>query len=233
MILGLRIGTILLGILGSGAPAIAGNISREPVDRLWEEHMLAGTSADYIAMRPARRLRYIPQLERSKGTVELAAHKPHGIRISDYSGTRLFGLLRGGGWSLQGGLLDWAPSDGGAAELYVKQVSPMYPGLIDNSAPIKEQSYEFFLLYRPSEGAQARILRKWLINPEEVHWYVPDYLLTGPLRVDDETVLRGSEMSDVRGFLAYDPSARIATITITGLKHPFEERVELSSDADN
>ena len=97
----------------------------------------------------------------------------------------------------------------------------------------KEQSYEFFLLYRPNDAPLARILWKWVIRPEEVHWYVPDYLLKGPLRVDDEAILRGNEVSDVRGFLAYDPATKIATVTITGLTRPFEERVDLSAARDN
>ena len=224
----------LIAILGSAALAMASEIQREPLDRLWEEHMLAGTSANYRNGRAQEgRVQYIPRLEQAKGSWVVATQKPQAVRVSDSRGTGLFGLLRGGGWALDGGLLDQTEEHGGAVELYIKKVAPVYPGLLDHSAPRKEQSYEFFLLYRPNDAPQARILNKWVINPEQVHWYVRDYLLQGPLRVDDKAILRANETSDVRGFLAYDPTTKIATITITGLKQPFEDRVDLSAALAN
>jgi len=230
----LFIGGTLIVILGSTALAMAGDIPREPLDRLWEEHMLAGTSANYMDGRAREgRLQHIPRLEQAKGSWVLATHNPRAIRLSDFRGTRLFGLLRGGGWALDGGLLDRAPDAGGIVELYVKRVAPVYPGLLDHSSPRKEEFYEFFLLYRPNDAAHARILNKWVINPEQVHWYVPDSLLQGPLRVDDKAILRASKTSDVRGLLDYDPATKIATITITGLKQPFEDRVDLSAALTN
>jgi hypothetical protein len=230
MKVGFVIATVLITFLRGGQPATAGDIPRAPLDRIWEEHMLAGTPVHYSSGRLFQWQPWYTRFpERSRGSWVLALATPRGMIVSDYRGTRLLGVLRGGGWSLHGGLLDRFDRDGKALELYVKVVSRVHPGLFDNSAPPKEQSYEFFLLCRPQKDAQAVVVRSWTIRPDEVHWYVPEYLLQGPLRIDDKALLSASETSDVRGFLTYESESNVALVTVTGLTHPFEERVDLSS----
>ena len=55
-------------------------------------------------------------------------------------------------------------------------------------------SYEFFLLYRPTVGAAAKILTQWTVPSEEVPY---DHYLSGHLN--------------------YDPEADVATVTVTGI----------------
>lgn len=227
---GLLIGTTMMTLVANCVLAVAGEVAREPLDRLWEKHMLNGTSASYRNGQPNEGPpQFIQPLQAVHGDWVWAMRTARGIKVSDSRGTRLLGLLRGGGWVLAGGLLDRASNDRGAVELYVKHVAPVHPGLLDHHAPMKQEAYEFFLLDRPHDAPQATIIKKWVISPEEVRWYVPDHFLQGPLRIDDKAILHASETSDVRGFLAYDPATKIATVTIMGLNHPLEERVDLSA----
>ena len=55
-------------------------------------------------------------------------------------------------------------------------------------------SYEFFLLYRTTVGAAAKILTRWTVPPEDIPY---DHYL--------------------RGHLNYDPETDVATVTVTGI----------------
>jgi hypothetical protein len=101
-------------------------------------------------------------------------------------------------------------------EVYGKAVIrqfPYFPFPFHREIP-HETGYEFFLLHRPRGAARATIVRKWVFQPDEVV-------------VKREST--GGTYEDVRGTLRYDASTRAATVIITGLKQPFEERVDVSS----
>jgi len=127
-----------------------------------------------------------------------------GIRLEDLRETSFAGLLTKGGWRLEGGLLYAATlKSGGIVELYGKsrwRVEPLFHIVIpfySNLSPPRSarHSYEFFLLYRPTEGAAAKILTQWTIPPEDIPY---------------EHYLRGQ--------LNYDPETDIATVTVTDME---------------
>lgn len=209
----------------------AWEIRREPLDQLWEKHMLAGTAGQYIDGKPER-TDYIPNpfpaksFEEAKGSPGSAWLSTRGIGVLDFHGWELLGLLRGGGWELTGGLLGKIELSTSILELYGKRVWQFYPGLVDNYFKKRETTYEFFLLKREQGGARAVVLKKWIIQPEDVKWFVPESVLKDPLG-HDEQYRRQNETEDVRGFFRYYPDGQVAEVTIAGLTRPFVERIKV------
>jgi hypothetical protein len=214
----MRIPNILLGtglmVLLLAEAGMAGGIRREPLDQLWEDHMLAGTSAIYS---DGKRVTYAPDrsYETAGGNPSDAAFTKQGIAIGDFRESRLL-LWVGGGWALDGGLLAKAEDQKSAVELYGKQVTRREPSFILNPkaihVPTETYSYEFSLLLRRDGAPRARILRKWVFPPEDV-----------PLDEEDR-LPKGL----VTGHLRYDGATKTATVTVKGLKRPIEERVDLT-----
>ena len=102
-------------------------------------------------------------------------------------------------------------------ELYGKAVvhrHPYFPFPLYREIP-HDTGYEFFLLHRKAGVLRATIIRKWTMPSDDV--------------VSTRTTHGGIE-EDVRGVLQYDATSQSATVTITGLKHRFEERVDLSTE---
>jgi hypothetical protein len=220
--------TILLLL---AADVRAGEVPREPLDRLWEEHMLQGTSAGY---QDGKRATFVPHEtpEMAKGSPDAARLTTRGISVQDSQGTELLGLRRGGGWSLQGGLIATAQAPDGLLELYGKRVWRIYPSFLGISPymkPKEDETYEFFLLLRKAEAQRATLVKKWVVAPNEIKWFVYPNVreaVTKAFPGDDE-FLRQQETIDVRGFLKYDSETHEAEVTITGLIHPWVERVKL------
>lgn len=216
---------LLLCALAIGVPALfltcgssqAGDDSQESVDRLWEEQMLAGKSAFFSDGQ--RQDRYIQDsFETAKGSPVGASLTKQGIRVSDLRETQGFGLYRGGGWILRGGLLARISDGSSAVELYGKNIVHVEPAsFLSNlgpgrgSAVEKEAGYEFYLLRRDGGKSKATIIKKWSIGPDAVKPMGRDLI------------------ADARGFLEYNPETRTVKVTITGLKQPVEERIDLSS----
>jgi hypothetical protein len=122
---------------------------------------------------------------------------------------------KNGGWELVGGLLGRATADSSTVELYGKaavRVFRHFPFPFHRDIP-HETGYEFFLLLREPGVPLATIVRRWAFEPNEVV-------------VNPEST--GGTSENVRAMLLYDESARTATVTITGLKRPFADRVDLS-----
>ena len=206
--------TIVFLVMQVGA---AEEISREPLDQLWEEHMLTGTPAFYFDGK--RRSSDIEPIQTEKGRGHPSSGERH-IAVQDFRGTGFFGLLRGGGWSITGGLLGKVEGKSSTLELWVKDVQRSHPGLFDNYYRWKEEeTYEFFLLERRAGATRATILKKWIIEPSDVQWFIPKR---------PEYVKKEHEISDVRGFLKYLPDTQEAEVTITGLTHPFVEHLKLA-----
>jgi hypothetical protein len=128
-----------------------------------------------------------------------------GIRLEDLRETSFGGLLTKGGWRLEGGLLYAATRKGGGViELYGKSRWRVEPLLFHFSLTFHSgmspprsarHSYEFFLLYRPTVGAAAKILTQWTVPPEDIPY---DHYL--------------------RGHLSYDPETDVTTVTITDIE---------------
>lgn len=191
---------------------LSGEMPREPLDRLWEEHMLAGTSGIYA---DGKRTSYAAKrsFESAKGRPSDAWLTKEGIAVSDHRETSFFGLLRRGGWSLDEGLLAKAEARDSTIELYGKEAVREKPKpffFIHWGIP-GGYGYEFFLLHRKKGVEKAMIIKKWSFD-----------------RYGIARMLLMDWISDVRGFLRYDGEANNAIVTFTGVKRPFEERVDLS-----
>jgi hypothetical protein len=215
MTVGRLVGLVnVVGALLVVAHATAGEIAdRNTVDRQWNEHMLAGTST-HGAYGLSRSIRIVP------GSVFSARFAERGIYVSDLSGTRVLGLVRGVGWAMAGGLLGRVDTAEGPLELYGKTITRWRGGFLglDTYHRPQDVSFEFFLLRRPIGAAPAVVARTWTVPPDAVEWTYP---------IDADPVPGVTNTPRVRGFVAYDAASNVATVTVTGLAIPFVERVPL------
>lgn len=192
---------------------------RTPLDRSWEEHMLDGR-AGIIAIEGSQTRRSdnpsIESFERARGQPEEAVWTNRGISVARFGE----GFWGNGGWRLEGGLLARAVDGPSSFELYGKAVVRQFsyfPFPFHREIP-HETGYEFFLVHRLSSAPQATIVRKWVFPPNEVVV---------------KSVSHGGTREDVQAVLQYDAGTRTATVRITGLRRPYEERVDLSSVRDS
>ncbi len=180
-------------------PIWATEIQRNPLDEIWEKHMTEGTAASYydgVKFEPTAPPRH-GSFESAKGSPGSVWPTTKGIRIDDLRATRFWGLLRKGGWRMEGGLLARAAEGPATIELYGKSVWKVPPVLFDfgKSPPwFAEHSYEFFLLHRPREGEKAALLKKWVIPPDQIPYR---YYLRGTLRYNDASKVATVKITDV------------------------------------
>ena len=211
---------LLLSQLLLGASILeAGELPKlEPLDVLWEQHMLEGELNTTIAIQiedgqirkselPVKKV----DLEYGRGAPESAGFMSPGITVVQYGE----GFWENGGWELVGGLLGRARKGASTIELHGKAIVhrfPYFPFPFHRTKP-HETGYEFFLLQREAGSPKASIVRKWMFPPQEV--------VLKPKSV-------GPPEEDVRATLEYDDTAHRATVTITGLTRPFKESVAIS-----
>ena len=123
------------------------------------------------------------------------------------------GYWRNGGWTLTGGPLGVAANAESTIELFGKAIirTPVHiPAGILHLDPPTETGYEFFLLRRPQASGVAVIIRRWVVQPVDV--------------VSDQHGYPRAE-----AMLRYDASRQVAAVSITGLKQPVTERVDVSA----
>ena len=118
----------------------------------------------------------------------------------------------------------------GSIELFGKGISRVH-GLKRTVYP-QDHSFEFCLVVRPTGAAQGAIVKHWSFPYEELGRTVPPALERN-LRaryagVELENELARSKGIYVDGYLSFDEQSKTATVTITGLRQPFKERVDLS-----
>jgi hypothetical protein len=133
--------------------------------------------------------------------------EPYGINVQK----RGEGFWGNGGWSLLGGLLDEVSVGPSRIQLYAKIVEHHH-----RDHPI-DTGYEFFLLHRKPGIPGAKIIRTWVVPPDEV------------VLID---VGHGGAYPDARAGFHYDSASRMATVRFRGLKNPIEERVDLTSELE-
>jgi hypothetical protein len=183
---------------------------RVHLDALWEKHMLAGT---FVVMNIYGSItegseKHPPLLVDPKREEPIyPSGMSHPISILSVGE----GLFRRGGWYLGGGLLRRISDGPVTIEIYGKRVVRRFPYIPfpPHSGGPEETSSEFFLLYR-KPGSPGTIIRKWIFLPEEI-------------------VIDRDDQSEVRCVFQYDRASKTATVTIHGLKRPFEDRVDLSA----
>lgn len=192
-------------------------IPPDPLDKLWEQHMLDGKASSVgifvegsnISISERSGARLLTDTQRG-GWIETLHSEPYGINIA----MRGEGFWRNGGWNVMGGVLSKVTDGPSVVQLYAKIVRHQHPYFPFNKDPSTDTGYEFFLLHRKKEISGAMIVRAWRFPPEDVA---------------SEESGHGGRIDHIRAFFAYDPSIQTATVKITGLTRPFEEQVDLSS----
>jgi len=196
--------------------------AREPLDRMWMESILAaqyGSWADGVNL-PAVGGDEIRSSPVGAGTTR------HGIGIHAVS------TLGGGGWSFTGGVVRRAVVGSTTAELFGKEVWRVHGP--KGTGNLQDRSYEFFLVVRPTGPGAARVVRDWRFSWEElaptVAPEVAERLRRHYAGTELERQLERNQIISLDGYLAVDPNGKVATVTITGLKRPFQELVDLVQD---
>jgi hypothetical protein len=145
----------------------------------------------------------------------------------------------GPAWEMDGGLIARVAIGNDMLDLFGRETRRVHRFLFAYGfAPGHDFSYEFFLVLRPS-GQPARVVREW-------HFPSGTLALSGDSI--DERLLRRSTRSAtdidsfvhptegavrwhlVDGFLDFDPATKVATVSVSGLKQPFSEAVDLSRE---
>ncbi len=193
--------------------------AREPLDRMWMERMLAaeyGSWANGVNL-PAGGGEEIRSSPVGAGTTR------HGIGIHAVS-------TLGGGWSFTGGVVGRAAVGSTTAELFGKEVWRVHGP--KGTGNLQDRSYEFFLVVRPTGPGAARAVRDWRFSWEELAPTVAPEVAERLRRQYAGAELEGkaerNQIISLDGYLAVDPDGKVATVTITGLKRPFHERVDLA-----
>ena len=195
---------------------------REPLDALWERRMLEGRG-----VRMWLDDKWQPStVEEGRSFVDLRnSHKERNdpvsylFAFSDQYGITIMrhveGYWRNGGWTLTGGPLGIAATTKSTIELFGKATirTPVHiPSGIFYFDPPTETGYEFFLLQRPNSTGIAVIIRRWVVQPADV-------------------------VKDQHGYpratavLRYDTSTHVAAVSITGLRQPVKDRLDVSAAA--
>lgn len=213
---------LIFPILGLSSVEAGELLAREPLDALWEQYMLEGDAHTSVHIEIRRgifhkseRAAKEPTGSWKGGSWNTVFNESRNIAVAQYGE----GFWGNGGWVLEGGLVGRAKEGASTIELYGKAVEHQLPYtqfLIDRDIPRESGGYEFYLLQREGGCPRAIILRKWTVLPQEVE--------LKPRSV-------GPAAEDVRATLEYDDRAHQAVVTITGLTHPFKERVAVSNHA--
>jgi hypothetical protein len=196
------------------ACAVSGPSSRTRLDARWDQAMREGRSVTIKFRNSTIDISENPLdggLEDTGGRPEAVVwtKTPKIIVLEER------GFWHNGGWELVGGLLGRAVADSSSLELWGKaavQVFPYFPFPFHREIP-HETGYEFFLLLRQPGSTPATVVRQWAFKPNEV---VVTHATTG------------GNYEDVRAVLKYNEAARTATVAVSGLKRPFEDRLDLS-----
>lgn len=217
----------VIGFIVATSALVAGPVAGEPtptdLNKLWEHHMLEGkpsavnvtifgTTIEISEDSPKKTLTTV----KNDSPVWLY-REPYGISVQK----RGEGFWGNGGWALLGGLLDEVSVGSALIQLYAEIVEHHHshfivPFLFHRDHPI-DIGYEFFLLHRTQGIPGAKIIRSWVIPPDEV------------VLKDDS---HGGSHPNVQAGFSYDSTSRTATVRVSGLKNPIEERVDLTSELE-
>ena len=215
--------SVLLWGCASGAGGDSPNL-----EDLWREWTLAGY---FGVWRSGKEI-----VEPGRNADKIDSY-PEGAFLTKY-GIDISTMNRGNGETHTGGLLARAPLRGVLVELFGKLSAPVRRG----GFLIEEESCEIFLVVRPGPGARGRLVKHWRFAPAEL-------LLDGdPV---EPSMFRRSTRNAVQinrilhpapgtirfhfvdAYLDVDEASSTATLTVTGLKRPFADRVDLAPYLDS
>lgn len=202
---------------------------REPLDELWKLWMLEGHYGRWKDGKETPRSAHDPDTIDSYPVG--ASFTQHGIEISETRSTNA-------GWGFRGGLIGRIPVSDLRIELFAREITRVH-GPTYTAAVGQDHTYEFFLLIRPGNNRLGRIVKQWRFPPKEL-------AMTGdPVdpalfqrstrsRANIEGILHPARGAYPRhfvdGYLDFDPGTMIATVTVTGLKRPFQDHVDLANE---
>ena len=229
---------LLVALIASGGCALLDIVpSRDPLETQWTAWM---QTAHFAAARNGREYP-LAEFAAPLALRDLIASYPvgasfttHGIALETFSGPE------GPGWTMQGGLLARIKTPRATVELFGRETSRIHGAIFGwGSMEGRDFEYDFFLLVRPLTADVARVVARWHFAPETL-------ALSGdPI---DQSLLgrstRGRAIIEsflhptpgamrqhlVDGFLDFDPGFGVATVSISGLKQPFREVIDLSAD---
>ncbi len=196
--------------------------AREPLDATWLSHMLAG---EYGTWFYGEKRSYVGP-DKIESWPLGASGTRYGITVSDQSD------LGGGGWSIVGGMVARVVRPPEHLELFGKEIARLH-GLMQTSGD-QDRRFEFFLVMRPNPSGPGRLVKSWSFPYEALGRAIPPALeknlrakYTG---AELDAALARSMGIYINGYLAFEESSKTATVTITGLVQPFEERVDLARE---
>lgn len=232
--------TLVLGALAVSLALVSGGCllfdippAREPLDHFWTRAMLAGRYGRWEDGREVAWPASLPNRDTIESYPEGALHTKYRIRVTGQTSPE------GAAWDLTGGLVGRVDADGTTIELFGKETVRVHAAPRYGSVEGRDYTYEFFLVVRPASTGQGRLVRRWRFPPGEL-------ALTGS-SIDPALFQRSTRLHEqienivrpprgarpyhfVDGYLDFDPSARVAIVTVTGLKRPFQDRVDLSRE---
>ena len=195
---------------------------RESIDATWQARMLAG---EYGQSSNGEKSPYVGPDTIASSLLGVSGTR-YKIDIGEQS------TLGGGGWSMVGGLVGRVARPDASVELFGKEIARVH-GVMQTTGD-QDKSAEFFLVIRPKSAGLGRLVKRWGFPSEELGRTVPPALeknlrarYTG---IELEKALERSKGIHLNGYLSFDEPSKIATVTITGLARPFEERVDLSQE---
>lgn len=215
-------------LLGLGALALllylgrpsAQILPKEELETMWIERMLDGHSEDVHFIMARGEPRIASPATVVHGYPGGLRQFPKAVRILDTSGSYLWGLVGlsgGGGWRLEGGLLEEvALPAGDALELFLMKVTYVHPALMPLWMKHFRQSgvsFKLFLVRRDRSGRKTEILQTWDIAAGRVQWRPPqNNILTNPITTAS---------------LAHDEAQKRATVTITGIDRDITAHIDI------
>lgn len=223
----------LVFVSGGGCALFNIAPARERLDQLWTRAMLTGR---YSRWEDGKEVPWRP-IPAGRDTVETypegALHTKYRIDVSASASPE------GAAWDMIGGLVGRVATAGATVELFGKRIARVHAAPAYGSTEGRDFTYEFFLVVRPSSTGEGRLVKQWRFQPE-------DLALTGS-PIDPNIFRRSTRHPEqiqtilhpprgvrrqhfIDGYLDFDASTKIATVTVTGLKRPFQDRVDLSHE---
>jgi hypothetical protein len=161
------------------------------------------------------------------------------MSLDDRRGRFLRGLTGGGGWTINGGLVDRTHQNGVTVELFGFKVLKWYNAFAGGYYKYKEMVYEFYLVGRYIESKRGNIQRRWTIGYDDIIFQPYEQDVRRLQREVDQGVISkrdmektlndpGNRAENIEGYLDRPETQGEVEVTIKGLKQEFRHTVTLN-----
>ena len=246
----IKINLFLFSLVGiSMSMALAGEpVTKEEAYELVEDLIVEGKYGGYLNIpdysdgKRKEILKFFPSPRNKMPFVSSKLNRDprwtgYSISLTDSRGRSFFGLRGGGGWTLDGGLVDFVKLNFRTFELFGFKVLKWYNGF-NGYFKYKEMKYDFYLVERITDRGKGEILKKWPFGYDEIIFKPLDKVVGSLGRMVEEGKITQREMEDVfndpnnrfeniEGFLNVIPGNGKIEIIIKGLKEDFNEKVRI------